>query len=210
MRLVLCDDNRILCEALAFVLQSRGHEVEAIATSAADGVAAVAEHQPDACLMDLRFPDGGSLDAIRAIRRRVPGTKIVVLSCLADPVLLAEVKELGAAGFVRKDQKPDSVVRALEVVQAGGIAFDPKAARQPVRRTAVQAHQNPLAVLTPRESEVLHRIVVGQSTRQMAREMDVAISTVRGYVRGILTKLDAHSRLQAVAIASDHRYRSVA
>jgi DNA-binding NarL/FixJ family response regulator len=209
VRLVLCDDNRILCEALACVFQSRGHKVEAIATSAADGVAAVTAHQPDACLMDLRLCDGGSLDAIRAIRCRVPDTKILVLSCLADPVLVAEVKELGAAGFLRKDQKLDSVVRALEVVQIGGMAFDPKVA-QPVRRMTVPGCQNPLATLTPRESEVLQRIFVGQATNQMAREMDVAISTVRGYVKGVLTKLGAHSRLQAAAIASGHRYRSVA
>lgn len=208
MRLVLCDDNRMLCEALASVFQWRGHEVEAIATSAADGVAAVSEHRPDACLMDLRFPDGNGLDAIRVIRHRIPDTKILVLSCLADPLLLAEVKELGAVGFLRKDQTPDSIVRALETIQAGGMAFDPKAARQPVRRTTAQQH--PLPALTPRESEVLHRIVAGQSTRQMAREMDVAICTVRGYVKGILTKLDAHSRLEAAAIASGHQYHSVA
>ena len=210
MRLVLCDDNRILCEALASIFERHGHEVEAIATSAADGIAAVVEHRPDACLMDLRFPDGNGLDAIRVMRRRVPDTKILVLSCLADPLLLAEVKELGAAGFLRKDQKPDSVVRALEAVQDGGVAFDPKAARRPVRQTTALAHQNRLAALTPRESEVLHRIVAGQSTKQMACEMEVAICTVRGYVKAILIKLDVHSRLEAAAIASGRQYRSVA
>jgi two-component system, NarL family, nitrate/nitrite response regulator NarL len=210
VRLVLCDDNRILCEALASVFQSRGHEVEAIATSTADSVAAVAEHRPDACLIDLRFPDGSGLDAIRAIRRRAPDTKILVLSCLADPAVLAEARENGAAGFVRKDQKPDSVARALEVVGAGGTAFDPRAARQPGYQAKARARENPLAALTPRENEVLRRIVAGQSTRQMAREMDVAISTVRGYVKSILSKLGAHSRLQAAAIASGHQYRTVA
>jgi two-component system, NarL family, nitrate/nitrite response regulator NarL len=210
MRLVLCDDNRILCEALACVFQSRGHEVQAIATSADGGVAAVAEHRPDACLIDLRFPDGSGLDAIRAIRRRAPDTKILVLSCLADPAVLDEAKETGIAGFLRKDQKPDFVARALEAVGAGGTAFDPRVARQPGRRTKAPPYENPLAALTPREGEVMRRIVAGQSTRQMAREMDVAISTVRGYVKGILTKLGAHSRLQAAAIASGHQYRTVA
>jgi two-component system nitrate/nitrite response regulator NarL len=81
MRLVLCDDNRILCEALASVLQAHGHRVLAIATRASEGVAAVSTHQPDACLLDVRFPDGSGLDAARAMRQRYPGTKIVMLSC---------------------------------------------------------------------------------------------------------------------------------
>src|ERR1700730_17788833 len=129
MRLVLCDDNRILCEALASVFQARGHEVTAIATSVADGVAAVAKYRPDACLMDLRFPDGSGLDAIRAIWHRAPDTKILVLSCLADPAVLAEAKQIGVAGFLRKDQKPGSIARALEVIGAGGMDFDPKISR---------------------------------------------------------------------------------
>ncbi len=210
MRLVLCDDNRILCEALASVFQARGHEITAIATSTADGIAAVAGQRPDACLMDLRFPDGNGLDAIWVIRQRAPDTKIVVLSCLADPAVLAQAKEAGAAGFLRKDQKPDSIARALEVVGAGGTAFYAKIPRQAGHRITARAQKNLLAVLTPRETEVLRRIVAGQSTRQMADEMDIAISTVRGYVKGILTKLGAHSRLEAAAIASSHQYRTVA
>jgi len=210
VRLVLCDDNRILCEALASVFQARGHEVTAIATSVTDGVAAVAEHRPDACLIDLRFPDGSGLYAIRAIRHRHPATKILVLSCLADPAVLAEAKQIGVAGFLRKDQKPDSIARALEVIGAGGMAFDPKISRQSGRRTTGQARENSLGELTPRETEVLRRIVAGQSTRQMADEMDIAISTVRGYVKGILIKLGAHSRLQAAGIASSRQNRTVA
>jgi two-component system nitrate/nitrite response regulator NarL len=65
-----------------------------------------------------------------------------------------------------------------------------------------QPSDNPLATLTPRETEVLHRIVKGQSTRQMAGEMNVATSTLRSYIKSILAKLGAHSRLQAAAIVS--------
>ncbi len=75
MRLVLCDDNRIFCEALAVALEARGHQALAIATTADESVAAVVRHQPDACLLDLRFDDGGAgLDAARAIRDRCPDT----------------------------------------------------------------------------------------------------------------------------------------
>jgi two-component system, NarL family, nitrate/nitrite response regulator NarL len=202
MRLVLCDDNRILCEALASVLQARGHRVLAITTCAAAGIEAVAAHQPDACLLDLRLPDGSGLDAARTMRCCHPDTKIVVLSCVTDPAALSQAKKIGAAGFLRKDQNADSIARALDVIARGGEAFDQKVLRQPNGRAAEQLHEHPLQSLTPRETEVLRRIVAGQSTNQMASEMDVATSTLRSYIKSILVKLGAHSRLQAAAIAS--------
>jgi DNA-binding NarL/FixJ family response regulator len=210
MRLVLCDDNRLLCEALGFVLEAHGHRVVAIATCAAEGIAAVAEHRPDACLLDLTLPDGSGLNAARAMWQHHPDTKIVVLSCRTDPAVVSEAKKIGVAGYLRKDQKPSAVASALQVVGAGGTAFDPRLLRQQGPRAVAQSRANPLDGLTPRETEVLRRIVAGQSTSQMAREMDIAISTLRGYIKSILAKLGAHSRLQAAAIASGPRYRSVA
>jgi DNA-binding NarL/FixJ family response regulator len=207
MQLVLCDDNRILGEALGSVLSARGHRVLAVTTSVADGIAAVDTHRPDACLLDLCFPDRNGLDAARAMRRCQPDTKILVLSCLADPAALSEARKIGVAGFLRKDQKADTIIGALDVIGAGGMAFDPQLLRQAGRRTVAQPSESPLGALTPREKEVLRRIVVGQSTGQMAREMNVATSTLRTYVKNILAKLGAHSRLQAAAIASQMPYR---
>jgi two-component system, NarL family, nitrate/nitrite response regulator NarL len=202
VRLVLCDNNRILCEALASMLQARGHRVLAIATTARDSIAAVATNRPDACLFDLRFPDGNGLDVARAIRRSAPETKIVVFSCISDPAVVSEAKKIGVAGFLRKDQKPEAITRALEVISGGRMAFDLGSSRQPSRRTMATPTEELLQTLTPREKQVLQRIVAGQSTGQMAREMDVAMSTLRSHIRGVLNKLGAHSRVQAAAIAS--------
>jgi two-component system, NarL family, nitrate/nitrite response regulator NarL len=202
VRLVLCDNNRILCEALASMLQARGHPVLAIATTASDSIAAVATNRPDACLFDLRFPDGSGLDVARAMRRCVPETKIVVFSCISDPAVVSEAKKIGVAGFLRKDQKPETITRALEAISAGRTAFDLGSSRQPSRRTMAPPTAEPLRTLTPRERQVLQRIMAGQSTGQMAREMDVAMSTLRSHIGHVLNKLGAHSRVQAAAIAS--------
>ena len=202
MRLVLCDDNRILCEALAAIFQAHGHRVLAIATDVTDGIAAVAMHQPDACLMDVRFPDGSGLDAARAIRHRHPDTKILILSCLADPAVLSEAKRIGVAGFLRKDLKADMIMGALDVIGTGGTAFGTRYSGHANRCMAVPPREDLMGTLTPRETQVLRRIVAGQSTGEMADEMGVAPSTLRSYIKNILAKLGAHSRLQAAAIAS--------
>jgi two-component system nitrate/nitrite response regulator NarL len=202
VRMVLCDSNRLLCEALASMLQAHGHPVLAIATTADESIAAVAAHRPDACLLDLRFTDGSGLDAARAVRRCAPETKIVIFSRATDPAEVAEAKKIGVAGFLRKDQKLEAITGALGVINAGKTAFDPGSVRQPSRRTVPSPAEELLGRLTPRERQVLQRIVAGQSTGQMAREMNVAMSTVRSHIGRVLCKLDAHSQVQAAAIAS--------
>src|SRR5579875_1131276 len=185
MRIVLCDRNRILCDALAVVLEARGHRVVAVAAGPAEGIAAVTAHRPDACVLDLRFPGGGSgLDVAWAIRRRHLNTKVLVFSGLADPAAWSEAK----------------IVGALDVIAAGGVVFDPMLPRQ--ASAPRSRRQYPPRMLTAREKEVLRRLVAGQSTEQMAGEMNIATSTLRTYVKRVLTKLGAHNRLQAAAFAT--------
>jgi DNA-binding NarL/FixJ family response regulator len=94
--------------------------------------------------------------------------------------------QAGVAGFVGKDQELDRIATALDAI----------AARRPPRG------EDPLATLTPREAEVLQRITAGQGTKAMAREMSVTTETLRTYVKNVLAKLGAHSRLEAAALVS--------
>jgi len=187
VRLVLCDDNRIFCEALAVALEARGHQALAIATTADEGVAAVARHQPDACLLDFRFHEGGEgVGAARAIRDKSPGTAVLVVSDSGSRVASLAATQAGVAGFVGKDQELDRIATALDAI----------AARRPPSRP------RPLPALTPREAEVLQRIAAGQGTKLMACEMNVTTETLRTYVKNVLAKLGAHSRLEAAALVS--------
>jgi two-component system, NarL family, nitrate/nitrite response regulator NarL len=208
--LVLCDENRILCEALGAAMEARGHQVVAITTTAADGVAAVGALRPDGVLLDLRLPDragdagagAAGIGAAATIRREYPGTAVMVLSSLADPAAWSAVLEIGVAALMRKDQCVGAIADALDVIAAGGVVFDRKVSSQASQRTARRRRSGPLYVLTPREKEVLRRIVAGQSTGQMAEEMNIATSTLRTYVKNVLSKIGAHTRLQAAALAT--------
>jgi two-component system nitrate/nitrite response regulator NarL len=202
MRLVLCDDHRILVESLAVALQARGHEVLAAVTTPDECVRAVAERRPDACLLDLYLPgreDG--LQAARVIRTGHPDTLVLILSGVDDPLILSKAIDLGVAGIVRKDQTVDKIEAALQQVVAGESVFQTGLVRDIVRHLASDSHKEPWHYLTAREEEVLRRIVAGESTKQMARSMRIAASTVRTYAQNVLTKLGAHSRLEASAIA---------
>ena len=200
MRLVLCDDNLLLGEALAPALAASGHQIAGITTSLSGGLAAIRAHRPDACLLGMGFPGGDGLAGVRAIRQRHPGTAIVILARAADPPLAWEARKLGVAGFLTKDSNVAQITHALDAVAAGGAVFEPPLPSRPVTRTRRRAQR--VYALTPREREVLRRIVDGQGTGQMAEEMNIAPSTLRSYVKTLLGKLGTHSRLQAAALAS--------
>ena len=126
MRLVLCDDNRILCEALGVALEARGHQIVTTSFTTMHAIAAVAAHQPDACVLDLRFPDPpDGFGAARLIRRDYPATAVLVLSARTDQAALAEARRIGVAGFLRKDQNVDFIAQALDVIASGGVVMGP-------------------------------------------------------------------------------------
>lgn len=201
MRLVLCDDNKILCDALEVALGRRGHLVMATASTTVGGIAAVDAYHPAACLLDLRFPDPpDGLEAARTIRQRHPRTAVLILSGFVDEAVRGEAARIGVAGFLRKDQNVGHVADALDVIAAGGEIFD--SVRTERVRPCERLSGCVTDILTPREREVLWRMAAGQSTAQMSREMRIEVSTLRTYVKNVLTKLGAHSRLQAVAVAT--------
>jgi two-component system nitrate/nitrite response regulator NarL len=202
MRLLLCDDNRILVEALAVALEARGYEVLAAVTTPEECVRAVAEKRPDVCLLDLYLPEPeDGLRTAQVIRTDYPGTRVLILSGVADPQVLSKIMDLDVAGIVRKDQTVDKIADALQQVAAEELVFHPDMIRNVVRHLASQPRKQPWDHLTEREVEVLRRIAAGESTKQMSRSMRIASSTVRTYAQNVLTKLGAHSRLEASAIA---------
>jgi two-component system, NarL family, nitrate/nitrite response regulator NarL len=201
MRVVVCDDHRILVESLAVALQARGYDV-LTATTTEECLKAVASAGPDVCLLDLYLPgreDG--LVAARAILADYPDTRVLILTGVADALAVSEAIDLGVAGVLRKDQTVDKIAVALTQVAAGGSAFQTDVVRDVVGHLTSQQRSEPWDHLTGREMEVLRRIVAGESTKQMAQSMQIAASTVRTYVQNILSKLGVHSRLEASAMA---------
>ena len=203
MRLVICDNQRILAEALAVALGARGHQVLAVTTTVTDGLSAVSAGGPDVCLLELKLGDQlGGLDVARAIRQWYPDTKVLVLSEVTEPEVLSQVKSSDAVGFLNKDMSVDQIAAALDVIAAGGRVPDPGLLRARNRGTARPDPGTPLDKLSPREKEIVTRIARGESTRQMSFAMSVTAETVRTYVKNALAKLGAHSRLQLAALAS--------
>jgi len=203
MRVIVCDDHRLLLEALALALEDHGYDVVAIASSAEEAVQAVAEHRPDICLLDVNFPAGSSLSAIAEIREASPQTRVVMLSAAADHGIVGRAIAEGAAGYVGKEQPIQRICEMLEQADKGHLAVEPALLQQALRPQ--KPSDDPLwalQFLTDREWEVMRCIMDGQSTEQMAGSLGVQRSTARTHVQNLLTKLGVHSRLQAAALMS--------
>ncbi len=197
MKILICDQQLMLAEALAAALDARGYDVLAVTTTVDDRCGAIGDYVPDVCLLGLQA--GQQLsgpDTVCALLQRYPGTKVLVLAEVTGPETLSQLIRSGAAGLTHQDQSVDQIADALDAIEAGQNVLDPGPLPVPAR------DQNRLCELSPREKEILARIAGGQSTRQMSCAMNITVDTVRTYVKNVLTKLGAHSRLQLAALAS--------
>ena len=208
MRLLLCDDHVLLLEALAAALTARGHEVVATVADPSSVAEVARRLAPDVCILDISFPDGDGIEAASEIATVAPDTKVLILSATYDPALVRAAFEVGALGFVQKDESLEEVLTAVRRLGEGEVAVDPRllraAMREPRAAPAPARRSVEAALLTPRETEVLVHLVAGDTTSEIGRALGVASSTARTHIQNVLIKLGVHSRLQAAAFAVRH------
>ena len=193
LRVVIAEDAALFREGLARLIESRGHQV---ACSVADGdalVAAVARHEPDVVVADVRMPPTHTDEGLRAaleLRRAHPRLGVLVLSQYIETRYAARLLEDNAAGigYLLKDRVADvaDFAEALERVAAGGTALDPEVVSQLVRSSQ---QTEGLAELTPRERDVLALMAEGRSNAGIAAALVVTASVVEKHVASIFAKL---------------------
>jgi DNA-binding NarL/FixJ family response regulator len=207
VRVVIADDSVLIRAGVVRVLEIAGHEVVAETGDGAALLAAVAEHRPDAVVVDVRMPptfkDEGITAAVE-IRERWPRTAVLVLSQFVEERYAADLlaRDTSRIGYLLKDRVADidSFIEALERVAAGGTALDPEVVAQLlVRRPA-----DPLDRLTPRERDVLALMAEGRANTAIGGLLRISESAVGKHINNIFMKLDlqpddlGHRRVLAV------------
>lgn len=188
-------------QALAELLdKSDDIRVVGSAGSAAAGVSAAQELSPEVVLMDFDLPDGNGVDAAAAIRDRLPDTKVVMLTGYEDESKLLAAIEAGCSGYVVKQKAVEEVVSAVRAAHEGEAVISPSV----LARLLPRLRQNKRGLgsdLTVRELEVLNLLADGRPNAAIAEALFISLHTVRNHVQNVLAKLQAHSKLEAVAIA---------
>jgi DNA-binding NarL/FixJ family response regulator len=213
-RVVVAEDDVLLREGIASLLERSGFHVAGQAGDAAELLRLVREHEPDVVVVDIRMPPTHrteGLDAARAIRDEFPGTGILVLSAHVE---VEEAMELLAGGhrigYLLKSRVTNvaEFVETLNRVVQGASVVDPGLVQELV---AARTRDDPLKTLTKREQEVLALMAEGASNSGIAHRLWVTEGTVEKHVRSILSKLrlpetgDDHRRVLAVIKYLDAR-----
>jgi len=207
VRVALADDDVLLREGLASLLERSGYDVIGQGGSAAELLGLVREHQPDLAIVDIRMPPGHStegLDAARVIREELPRTAILVLSAHVEVEHAMDLLASGdRSGYLLKSRitDVDEFLGTVERIVKGASVVDPALVQELV---AARRVKDPLDALSPREREVLGLMAEGRSNAGIARQLWVTEGTVEKHVRSILAKLrlpetgDDHRRVLAV------------
>jgi DNA-binding NarL/FixJ family response regulator len=179
--------------------ETHGIEIVGVATNAAEAVALAMDHRPDVLLMDYELPDADGAAAARAILARLPETKILMLSGSKHHRVLIAAVGAGCVGYVAKGDELATLVAAIRAAAAGQVVLSPVELRLiAIDKTTRDATSGRL---TPREVEILDLVGEGLVNQVIAERLTLSLNTVRTHVQTVLTKLGAHSKLEAVAVA---------
>jgi DNA-binding NarL/FixJ family response regulator len=193
---VVVEDHPTVREGLCLVLEREGFDVVERTGTAQQGHDAIVRARPDVALIDVNLPDGSGVDLTRRLLRRDNRLGVLLYTGIDDLEVLEDALESGARGFTLKTSEPETTLRAVRAVAAGGTFIDPE-----VRDRLAGRDDAPQKVLTVREREVLGRLAEGHSIEEIAGELVLSTETIRTHVRNAMRKLGAHTRAHAIVVA---------
>jgi DNA-binding NarL/FixJ family response regulator len=195
IRIMIVDDHPIVRHGFAGMIATEpSMSVIAEAENGQRALELFRQHRPDITLMDLRMPGMTGVEAILAIRKEFPESRIIVLTTYDGDEDIYRALQAGAQGYLLKDMYCDEIVGAIRAVHKGKRHIPSQIANRLAERMVGQE-------LTSREKEVLGLMAKGNSNREIAADLAITEATVKGHVSNILSKLGVTDRTQAVTAA---------
>ncbi len=214
IRLLICDDQAIVCEGLRAILEFVPQiEVTGVAHDGLEALDLIRTTSPDLVLMDLKMPRMNGVQATRAIREQFPHVRVLVLTTFdADDWVLDAIRS-GASGYLLKDTPQEDLIKAIIDTVQGRSHIDPQVAGKILDRFAERvfdpaastdapaAEQELVGQLSAREREVLRLLASGLSNTEIAQTLFLSEGTVKNYVSALFSKLGVSDRTQAAILA---------
>ena len=204
MRLVLIEDHQALREGLELLLGRHGVDVVGTAGTAAEGRELIESLEPDVSLVDIRLGDDSGIDLTRNVLDVDSSRRVVLYTGSSDVELLVSGLDSGARGYALKEGTPSELTGALETVAGGGTYVDPRLRPALLSRQATQR----MPSLSKREREIMDLLAQGLTGEDVASQLFLSSETVKTHIRNAMAKLEAHTRVHAVAIALREGYIS--
>jgi DNA-binding NarL/FixJ family response regulator len=209
IRVFLADDHAIIRDGLRAILSAQ--EDMTVVGEAGDGRQAVREVQrlkPDVVVMDIAMPELNGTDATREIQRTCPGVRVIILSMYATSEHIYQSLRAGARGYLLKESAGAEVVTAVRVVHAGHRYLSQKIADSVVQdyldKGSQEEKRSPVEALSPRERDILLRVVEGKSSAEIAEALLLSPKTVETYRSRLMQKLGVENLPELVKFAILH------
>ncbi|MGQ4389014.1 response regulator [Streptomyces sp. SAS_270] len=206
-RVLIADDQPLVRRGLALILgPDPSFQVVGEADNGEQAVALAHRLRPDVVVMDIRMPVLDGVRATEELARALPECRVLALSTFDMDEYVVAALRAGAYGFLPKDSSPEDLVAAIHTVRSGEAAVAPRLLTRLISAyvRAPRPPQRPpvdLGELTPREVEVWRLIATGLDNNEIARTLEISVSTVKNYITSIFGKLDVRDRAQAVIAA---------
>ena len=201
---VIVEDHVALRRGLELLLRDTECKVVGVADDAESGVSIIERRRPTVAVVDINLPGMNGIELTRALMRaeREPatGTAVLLYTGIDDQEVLSAALDCGASGFALKAGPPEELLTAIRTVAAGGTYVDKRLRPLLLARGTTER----IGVLSPREREVLDYLAKGLTGEEVASRLGLSPETVRTHVRNAMDKLEAHTRVHAVAIALRH------
>ena len=202
LSLILVEPPSALREGLVLLLEEHGWQVSGTASTVDDGLELLDSARSDVTLVDVQLEDGDGAALVREAVAADPRRALVLYASPADIDVLSEALDSGARGHVLKDVSPDELLQALALVANGGTYLDPRLRVHMLSGGAAERAN----ALSKREEEVLDLLARGLTGEQVAGRLVLSAETVKTHIRNAMTKLEATTRVHAIAIALREGY----
>jgi putative two-component system response regulator len=200
VRVLVVDDHQMFAESLERLIDAMdGMVVTGTVGTVAEARAEAMLTDPDVALVDWMLPDGTGADVARMLREVKPECKTILLTGLSEESIAAAAVEAGCSGYLTKHKAGDELAAAIRAVYRGESLIPPSLVTSVLTR--LRPERRRVGSLTNREIEVLEMLSSGQTNEAIAAQLVLSLNTVRNHVQNILSKLDTHSKLEAVAAA---------
>jgi len=205
IKVLIADDQEIVCEGLKRILQSDSEiKVIGIANNGQQALDLINHQAPDIVLMDLQMPIMNGVQAIRQLRKTHPDLPVLVLTTYMDDKWLFDAIRAGATGYLLKDRPRHELLEAIKGTVSGEAYLDPSVAKKVLNQVAsapepIQFDES--IEISERERDILTLLVEGLSNAEIAQRLFLSEGTVRNYLSSLFVKLEVSDRTQAVVVA---------